>query len=91
MAVDRVAAAIKKGAQQQQSTRPRRVPSAGDMDDETFFKHYNLRHLDDVHLAAPIHYHGTVSTGMIDTYRAYHERVHSTNPPNDHVHKEDGE
>jgi hypothetical protein len=85
MAADRMAAAVKKGAQAAQ--RPRRVPAAEEMSDETFFKHYNLRHLADVGLATPIHFHTTVSKGMVNTYRAYHDRVHATNPPTDHVHK----
>lgn len=83
---DQVAAVVRQGAAG--ATRRTAVPAAVDMDDETFFKHYNARHLDDVGLAQPMHYHGTVSASMVAAYRSYHERVHSQTSADDHTHKE---
>lgn len=71
------------------SPEPVTVPSAAEMSDETFFKHYNARHLADVDIATPIHFHKTVSAGMVRTYRAYHDRCHRLGSPTDHVHQED--
>lgn len=62
------------------------VVPEGDMDDDDFVKHYNMRHLKDIDL-------GKVWGGMhnraLESLRAFHDRCHEIGRPGqyDHTHK----
>jgi len=70
------------------------VVHPSDMDDETFIKHMNLRHLGDMNLQGPMRY------SPLDTYygalRAFHKRIHDpditsiNDRPVDHDHEHEG-
>lgn len=65
------------------------VPHAEDMDDETFIKHIEARH------AAECKVEGYIAReavpAWINTYRAFHERLHSIAVPGqyNHIHEEE--
>lgn len=65
------------------------MPSAEEMDDETFFKHYNARHLPDISQVVPMRYSPTLSEGLIRAFRAFHGRCHMLNDYPDHYHLEE--
>lgn len=52
------------------------VVPADEMDDETFCKHMNYRHLQDLGLNR-IEHHERTLPGYYATLRAYHERLHA--------------
>jgi hypothetical protein len=63
------------------------VPSIGDMGDETFIQHYNLRHLPDIGFRTPIR--DDPHSRALASLRAFHERCHMLAPFGyDHVHEE---
>jgi hypothetical protein len=68
------------------------VPLAEEMDDETFIKHVEHRHANDVKMEG-----GTMSRhamqAWLPSYRAFHERLHDIARPGqyNHEHAEDEE
>lgn len=70
------------------------VPAADDMDDETFLKHLELRHAEEVKFETS----GVGRTARramsswLPTYRAFHARLHQIAMPGqyDHVHEDEG-
>lgn len=71
------------------SSEPVTVPSAEEMSDEIFFKHFNARHLPDVLNLVPIRYSPTLSDGLARAFRAWHRRCHMLNDRYEHFHLED--
>lgn len=65
------------------------VPDADDMDDETFLKHLETRHATECRIEGYISRHSVES--WIDTYRAFHDRLHKIATPDQylHIHEED--
>jgi hypothetical protein len=63
------------------------VPSVDVMNDETFIKHFNLRHASDI-TSGPLSYNPHVT--YIPSFRAFHDRCHAISTPNqyDHSHEE---
>lgn len=71
---------------QEQETLPR-VPAPEAMDNETFRKHYNARHLKDAKLAGPLP-EGMAWDRLHEMWRAFHQRCHELGLPGqfDHEH-----
>lgn len=63
------------------------VPSAEEMDDETFFKHYNARHVPNDATGAALRYSPTLTAGLIGTTRAWHRRMHLLAEDGDFTHE----
>lgn len=71
----------------------RLVAPADEMSDETFFKHFNLRH---VPIGGLSTVRANVSDGVVSSMRAYHQHAHfrgyEDDPPNrrdvNHTHRE---
>lgn len=66
------------------------VPVGEDMEDETFLKHLEKRHADDVKFeTVPVARRAVEA--WLPTYRAFHDRLHKLGPRShyDHVHEED--
>lgn len=64
------------------------VPDAGEMDDETFIKHLELRHADECRIE---NYLSRNAIGAwIGAYRAFHDRLHLIAVPGqyNHTHEE---
>jgi hypothetical protein len=57
------------------------VPSADDMDDETFMKHMNLRHYDSI---GGLHSLWLVHPSVTDSWRAFHARLHANELSHEH-------
>lgn len=69
------------------------VPGADDMGNETFIKHINARHKQDLGLnpkGPDLHYDITQSEGLIDTHRAFHRRCHDLALPEQYDHEHEG-
>lgn len=65
-----------------------RVPAPEKMDDETFRKHYNARHLDDA-LDGPLP-DGAAWRKLAGMWRAFHERCHALALPDQYDHEHIG-
>jgi hypothetical protein len=72
-------------------TTPVVVPGAIGMDDETFFKHLNARHLADLGFSSPIDLSPLYSNSLISTHRSYHRRLHEIAVPGQHNHEHNQE
>lgn len=69
------------------SSRPVSVPSAEEMDDETFFKHYNARHVPNDATHGAVRYSPTLTAGLVGTLRAWHRRMHLIAEDGDFTHE----
>lgn len=68
------------------------VPGAADMDDDTFWKHINARHLQDFGKEAkPFGTSPLWNETIILSYRAFHKRVHELEVPGTYNHEHVGE
>jgi hypothetical protein len=63
------------------------VPDTDDMDDETFYKHFNLRHLNDIGLLTPIEYSPLFMPGLVNAMREFHIRCHEISRPGQYKHE----
>lgn len=68
------------------------VPGAKSMDDDTFFKHINARHLGDFgHGTLPFGTSPMWSPVVVLAYRAFHARVHNHALPGTYDHEHTGD
>ncbi len=68
------------------------VPDIDEMDDETFLKHIDKRHVKDVKTEKALHSLPHIQSAWVGPYRAYHEYLHRTKPDeHDHEHVWDDE
>ncbi len=65
------------------------VPSAGEMDNETFLKHLEKRHADQCKIEGYISRHAV--DAWIGVYRAFHDRLHMLEHPGQHDHEHEEE
>ena len=62
------------------------VPSADDMDNETFLRHMDARHAADVK-DGPLSVHPDSVDAWVDPYRAFHDRLHDIAVPGQYDHE----
>lgn len=66
------------------------VPSAEDMDDETFLLHLEKRHAEECRMEkTPVHRHAIEA--WLPSYRAFHERLHGLATPGQYDHEHESE
>ncbi len=67
------------------------VPMAHDLDDETFLKHLDARHSDEVKQEKALAKSPHIMVAWVSAYRAFHQRLHDIAAPgqHDHEHEED--
>lgn len=65
------------------------VPSADEMDDETFLMHLDKRHSGDTGVEPVLHKLPHIQQAWVGSYRAFHEYLHKTKEFEDHEHEDD--